>query len=794
MLLTITLALRLTALDSVPPKTADSVRIPIPRTAHPPVLDGRLDDRIWKDAARLTGFVQYEPADQSAPAQASTGYVAYDANYFYFALHAREPSRGNVRATLFPRERGGESDDRVTILLDTFNDQRRAYEFRATPLGIQSDGVKVEGQQADNSVDFVWYSAGRVDEDGWSVEMMIPWASLRFPAGDTLAIGFNAVRVYGRTGERDAWAPRHRGNPCDICQEGVLTGITGVSARRTVDLLPYVAASQRGVRAFLDTTFGGNSASAPRAFSLQSPEQSIGGDARFALTPAIVINATLHPDFSQVESDEEQVRVNQRFALSFQERRPFFLEGRDVFETGRDPGNGGSGGGDLGELFYSRAIVDPTAGARLTAKQGGFSLGALYVRDDAPAYWWNDGYQSSSYETALDRQADVGVIRMRRDVLESSYIGIIGLGRRLGASTSAVGGADFSLRRGAVTLRGEVAHSADHAPLLITPDSVVTTDSFGVSQTSYRQDSSTVLDGATRRGDYYRARLSRSGYRLNWNISAAGASPSFRDQLGRFQRVGIERYSGRLSLAQYPNGHLIQRVEQSVNVSRTNAYRGGALDWSAAPELSVQFQRQTFLNLSVHREHVSLPKTADGKTENVPLDLGGAGVNVNTELSQLLSGGVNFFGGQREIYDPSNPRAGAGYFGGVRLTVRPTASVTMEVRGQRSLHWEHWGDTVVDDARIARLRASYQFSRAVGLRLIGEYSNQYNRLEPNPLSQHSVHVNASALVTYEMAPGSFLYAGYSDTRRDFDDPVVPGGGLLRTGSVLFAKLSYLWRL
>ncbi|MDQ6888089.1 MAG: carbohydrate binding family 9 domain-containing protein [Gemmatimonadota bacterium] len=792
MLLTILLALRFAGVDSVPPKTADSVRIPIPRTTHPPVLDGRLDDPIWKDAARLTGFVQYEPADQSPPTQKSVGYVAYDANYFYFAFHATEPSRGNVRATLFPRERGGESDDRVTILLDTFNDQRRAYEFRSTPLGIQTDGVKVEGQQADISVDFVWYSAGRVDEDGWSVEMMIPWASLRFPAGDTIAIGFNAVRVYGRTGERDAWAPRHRGNPCDICQEGVLTGITGVSARRTLDLLPYVAASQRGARAFVDTTFGTNSASVPRAFALQPAERSLGGDARLALTPAIVLNATLNPDFSQVESDEEQVRVNQRFALSFQERRPFFLEGRDVFETGRDPGNGG--GGELGDLFYSRAIVDPTTGARLTAKQGGFALGALYARDDAPAYWWNDGYQSSSYETAVERQADVAVIRARRDVLESSYFGVIGLGRRLGASTSAVGGADLSLRKGAVTLRGEVAHSADRAPLLVTTDTVVTTDSLGASQTSYRQDSSVVLDGAVRTGDYYRARLSRSGYRLNWSASAAGASPRFRNQLGRFQRVGIERFSGRLSLAQYPNSRLIQRVEQSVNLSRTNAYRGGALDWSRSPELSIQFQRQTFLNLSFHQEHVSLPRTVEGRTENVPLDLAGAGINMSSELSQRLSGGIFLFGGQREIYDPSNPRVGAGYFGNVRLTVRPISSATIELRGQRSIHREHWGDVLVDDARILRLRTSYQFTRALGVRGIGEYSNQYNRLEPNPLSQRTVRVSSSALITYEMAPGSFLYAGYSDTRRDFDDPIVSGGGLLRTGSELFAKVSYLWRL
>jgi hypothetical protein len=353
----------------------------------------------------------------------------------------------------------------VTFLLDTYLDKRRALEFKSNPFGIQTDGIKVEGLDGDPSPDFVWYSAGRTDEQGWSVEMMIPWASLRFPHHDPLSIGFNVVRVYGSRGAKDSWVARRHGNPCEICQEGVLVGITGIDKHKTIDVLPYVSGSQLGTR-----QFGTDSAQSsgqfystrpPLGFDNGKPRGALGGDVKFALTSSAILNATLNPDFSQVESDENLVTVNQRFTLFQTERRPFFLESRDAFEIPRSLDESRT---NIGDLFYSRSIVDPAAGVRLTGKQGRYTFGSLYVRDDRPGYFNYSGFESSGYSPLQSTSADIVVARARGDILADSYVGVTALGRDAGDARNGVGAVDVALRRGNITLKAEAGGSSDRAP------------------------------------------------------------------------------------------------------------------------------------------------------------------------------------------------------------------------------------------------------------------------------------------------------------------------------------------
>lgn len=406
-------------------KTSESLRLTLHRTDQRPAIDGQLDEPLWQDATRLTDFIQFEPLDQARPSQPSIGYVTYDSDNLYIGFRAFEARRADVRSTIYARERGGSADDQVTILIDSYGDQRRAYELRLNPRGIQQDGVRVEGQFADYSVNLVWRSAGRVLADGWSVEAAIPFASLRFSASDTLAFGFNMIRSYGRGTEQNSWAPRRRGSPCDICQQGTLTGITGIDRRRRAEILPYVSYSQLGARGFADTSVmldgEARAARAPRGFDMRDPRQAVGADLRFSFTPAIVLNAAINPDFSQVESDETQVQANQRFALFLQERRPFFLEGADVFAAGRST---------IGDQFYSRAIVDPSVGGRIAVKEGTYAAGVLYARDDAPAYWSNNAHESSRYTQNFGAGAHVLAARARRDVLSNSFVGAFVLGRQ----------------------------------------------------------------------------------------------------------------------------------------------------------------------------------------------------------------------------------------------------------------------------------------------------------------------------------------------------------------------------
>lgn len=748
-------------------KTPNEIRIPMHRAAQAPVVDGRLDDAVWKTAPTLTRFVQYEPVDSVLPPTQSVGWVAYDSKFLYVAFRAYEPDAGKRRAAMHARERGVGPEDKVSISIDTFNDSRRTYVLRVTSLGLQEDGIKTEGRgPTDNTPDFVWYSAANIDDEGWTMEAAIPFASLRWPQKDTLDVGFDLVRWRGWTGALESWAPRRRGNPCDLCQKGTLVGITGIDTRPTTDVLPYVTTSRAGVRRYgRDSVLVGGAwemIQPPLAFDHENTTSSIGADVRLALTASTTLNATINPDFSQIEADDEQVRVNQRFTIFNEERRPFFLEGRDVFETVLNEEHGVVGGA----LFYSRAIVNPSAGARLTSKTGRTTFAALYARDADPGYYYFDGYETSGFLSRLGERADVGIARVRRDVLSDSYFGVSLLGRRLDASHSLVGNTDFSLRHKAVTLFGEAAWSNDRAPL--------------------DTNRSRYLNGDTLRGVSYRTRLAFNSRRLLTSLMAGGVSPEFRDQLGRFSRVGLQSYAARVEYTQYPNNRVLQRTQQQLDVSRTYAYGGGLLDWRISPRAEFSFRRNTQFNFSLSEELTTLFGTALRTTA----------VNADTRInaSQIITLGGSILVGEREIVDPRRPRVGDGISGNVNLTLRPASQTSIEIRAQRSNHYESWGGDLVDDAKIVRLRGTYQFSRAIGVRVIGEYSDQYNSLATSSSSRHMKRYSSSVLMSWELAPASFLYFGYNDARQDFDEPVVTDPRVLRTGNLFFMKLSYLYRI
>ncbi|MGQ0764552.1 MAG: DUF5916 domain-containing protein [Gemmatimonadota bacterium] len=757
--------------DSVIYKKAEEIRVPLVRADRRPVLDGRLDDDVWRVARPMDRFVQYEPVDSVLPPQQSVGWVAYDDQFLYVAFRAFEPDRGNIRATVHPRERGGELDDKVAVSVDTYNDNRRTNVFRVSPIGLQFDGVKTEGQRTDDTPDAVWYSAARIDSLGWVAELAIPFASLRLPAGDSLDFGFDFVRYHGKAGVRSSWSPRRRGSPCDICQQGTIAGLRDVHPGRTLDLLPYFSGSEAGTRVFgADSALSGGTwypTRTPASFGLGDPTASVGLDLRFVPSPSSTINATVNPDFSQIESDDEQIRVNQRFALFFQERRPFFLDSRDVFDVTRQgEGGGGEGGGGAGQLLYTRAIVNPSLGARLTGKQGAFQYGLLYARDDEPAWFHYNRHESGGVVARTGAPADVLVLRARRDVLSDSWFGASFLGRRSGDSRSGVAATDMALRWGTVTLAGEAGLSVEREPA----DTNV----------------AALFDGEERTGAYYRTALDRRGRELAWSLTASGLSPGFRNQLGRYSRIGVRAMTGRINHFNYPNGRLVQQTSQSISIARTDQFGGGLLDMSLTPRIDVTFRQRAGFSVSVPFEH----QTMLGKA----LRQVGMLTDFRIDAAQRVQIGGFFYAGDRELFDPADPRVTKGVFASLRMTLRPVPQAAIELRGQRSNHFAGWGGDLVDDAKIVRLRGTWQFTRRLGARLIGEYSNQYNSLVENPFDRRAVRLASSLLATWEVAPSSFMYFGYNDVMQDFEQPVVERAATLRTGNQVFLKLSYLFRI
>lgn len=344
-------------------------------------------------------------------------------------------------------------------------------------------------------------------------------------------------------------------------------------------------------------------------------------------------------------------------------------------------------------------------------------------------------------------------------------------------------GVDFSLRRRQITVAGMVAGAADRAPLSITE---TPRDDGGVDI-----DTSAFLDGRDRHGVAYGLQVSANSRRMSGNVAVSGASPDFRNQLGRFQRVGIRRTSGFGVLSQYPSGGFLLRVDERLTVTRTDRYGGGLLDYAVGPGLRFEFPRRTSVDVGSFVERVTLFNATTNT--RIPLNVANVQFGISTTPTRLFNVSLFGFAGTREIIDPADPRVGTGLNATLTVGVRPTDRLGFELRGQRSNHYERGWTSLVDDAEIYRLIGTYQFTRGLGVRLIGELSDQFNALAPDPLGKRNVRYGSSVLLTYEIAPGSLLYAGYNDVQRDFDPRLVDGSTRVRTENQVFLKLSYLFR-
>ena len=313
-------------------------------------IDGRLDDPDWSRGALLSGFTQYDPVEGIPGSQKTEVRVIVADDAVFFGVRASDDEEGGIRATLTPRDEFGGSDDFVRFVLDTFNDQRRAFVFQVNPLGVQGDGLWIEGrvgrgEPIDWNPDFLWESAGKVDSDGYSIEVKVPLKSLRFPEIPSQDWGLQVSRRIQRSGQSQSWAPLTDEVANRLSQSGSLRGLSGLRSGRTLEINPVLTGTRLGVR---DATAG--------SFDHGSATGDFGLNASYGLTSNLTLDATYNPDFSQVEADAGQIAVNERFALFFPEKRPFFLEGTDVFTMPR-------------RLVYTRSIGNPVGAAKLSGRR-----------------------------------------------------------------------------------------------------------------------------------------------------------------------------------------------------------------------------------------------------------------------------------------------------------------------------------------------------------------------------------------------------------------------------------------
>jgi hypothetical protein len=435
----------------------------------PPVIDGKLDDEVWKTAAVFKDFVQYRPVDLVAPSQPTEVRIGYDSKYLYVGFHAYDEA-GKVRATIAKRDAVFD-DDWVGIWLDTFNDGRRSYELIFNPLGVQADAIFTEGVNEDFSVDIVHESKGVLTADGYTVEVAIPFKSLRYEAGKDKKWGLHLLRTIKRfNNEQSSWMPISRDNSSLLGQEGHVSGLEGLSTERTIELIPSLTISEEGSR--VPAVTRGRSEMAA-ALGIPLPQDSgrflnhpagfdPGLTAKFGISPTMTLDMAINPDFAQVEADATVVTANQRFPIFFEEKRPFFLEGKEIFET-------------LISAVHTRTIVDPDYAFKFTGKRGRNTFGLMFASDKAPGNLGEDdrdfvratedlsavrrqdeingtnfaGQLQSERDgltKLLDRNATVGVLRFKRDIGKEGHIGFLGTSYNFVDKYNQVGGFDVRYR------------------------------------------------------------------------------------------------------------------------------------------------------------------------------------------------------------------------------------------------------------------------------------------------------------------------------------------------------------
>jgi hypothetical protein len=712
----------------------DSARgLTIPRVEHAPRIEDFLDGNPHAQAVEVRGFRQREPHDGSVVSQPTAAYLAFDDNNLFVIFVCHDDPTA-TRAHMSKREDIG-GDDTVALYLDTFHDRHRAYVFESNPLGIQRDAIVTEGEEdADYNFDTVWDSEGRLTSFGFVVQFSIPFKSLRFSGANVQEWGIALARTIPRNNEESYWPYITSKVQGLVQQMATLEGLERISPGRNVQLTPYITAS--------------NSRFLAAGPGLTTSNDVRGGvDGKVILKDALTFDFTANPDFSQVESDDPQVTVNQRYEVYFPEKRPFFLDNSAYFST---PVN----------LFYSRRVVDPNAGARLSGKVGPWTLGFLATDDRAPG-------QSVDPSDPLHGQlTPIGVARVAREFGQQSSVGMFFSDRQLGSSFNRVYSVDWRMKlNNNWSVKAQAIRSYDRA-----------------------------LDGTRSVGSGLTTEAVYSDRHLIYSGSYTDFTPGFRAPLGFIQRVDIRQEVQYASYMWRPEHGPVTSFGPTLNQALIFDHTGRLTDWSGGAQFDVSFRGP--IRLSAYRY------------QTYEYYLGQGFHKAASEVSYYMAWRkwLDLYGscaeGDAVNYSPASgiqpflAKSDAAAFG---ATVHlPRLRLEQYYLFSRLAGGSTPGGLTVFNNHIARSKLNYQFSRALSLRAIIDY---YAQLPNESLVQqtHLKQVTTDVLLTYLIHPGTAAYFGYTNSFQNLvPDPLnppnlVPGGPpMFQTDRLLFVKFSYLF--
>ena len=716
----------------------ESTDFAIGRTATTPEIDGEVDAGEWAAATRVALDIEFSPSENIPAGVRTDALIMEDGETLYVAFIAQDPDPSQIRA--FYRDRDQISGtDYVGVSLDTFNDEARSFDFIVSPLGVQFDATNddLTGNE-DDSWNALWDSAGQITQTGYMTEMAIPLKQLRFRSGTGLKTwGVRFVRDYPRDRRyRFSNVPQDRNISCLVCQYSKASGLADVQPGRNLEIIPTMTAS------------GQRSRPNPAVddWSDYETDTDAGADLRWGINQDNYLNATLNPDFSQVEADSAQLEINNTFSLFFPEKRTFFLDGANYFNSNLN-------------VVHTRNIADPDYGVKLTGRAGRHSYGLLQASDTQTSFLipTND---ASSVASLGGTGSDVSVLRYRQDVLDNSSIGTVLTHREGGDYSNTVAGVDGRWRlTGSDVINVQLLSSQSEYPLAV--------------QTRYRQDDS--LSDQTMLLEY------RHNDR-RWDIWAeyVDFGKDFRADMGFINRVDYTRSTVRAGHTwRYEAGSFFDRIRV-------------ALDWDntfdqAGLELEEEFE--VFLEM-------------DGPLQSQINGLfGGSKTYYNgfyfdeqfNQLSVAMRPSSDLYVRMlvriEDIVDFANTRLGD--------SRRYTPSVNYQWGRHLQLDLSHTHQTFdvkggrLFTADLTELRTTWQFNVRSFLRFIVQHGDtaRNKSLYIRPVQARSKELTTQLLYSYKLSAQTLFFLGYSDAGFQNDSL----NSIETSSRTLFAKFSYAWQ-
>ncbi len=711
----------------------------VPHTMDTVNIDGVLDDEAWNQALVLELNLETHPRE-NVPATIQTyAYLLEDGSRFLIAFDARDPNPDTIRAYLRDRDSAW-NDDFVGVIIDTFNDEHRAFEFFSNALGVQMDLTHDDvNKRQDASWDAIWESASRINGEGYTVEMAIPFSQLRFPRYEgEQTWGIDVVRIYPREDRvRLSIHSLDRGRNCYLCQFTKIRGFAGAEPGKALEVVPSMTVSRTDKRADPVTD----------PLAKESRDTDLGVNVQWGITPDITANLAVNPDFSQVEADRPQLDVNNRFALFFPESRPFFLEGADFFST---PIN----------AVFTRTVADPDFGAKLTGRNGKNTFGVFAAEDAVTNLLFPGSLESDSVSLMQPNQVLVG--RYNWGFGEASTIGALITSRSGSNYSNHVAGIDGRYRiNDRHNIRFQYLKSETAYPVNIVGRFEQPAADFD--------------------GDALKINYNFSSREWFTNVNYETFDPGFRADTGFVTRVNIEQRNAHVARIWHgEEENWWNQIRVGGNVGSTHDHGGLLLNSYSNSFFSVNGPMQSFLQITVAKSK----QFWDGQLYDAK------NFSLFGQIQPRAGLNLMLFARAGDQVDFNNSRLGE------ELRIAPT--VEWNLNQHLLLRLQHTFSNLdtpsgekIFDAQLTDFRLTWQFNIRSFLRLTIQRQRVERNLalfdDPNT-DARSLSIGSQLLYSYKLNPQTVFFLGYSDNHREDDDLL----SLTQTDRSLFMKLSYAW--